>query len=213
MITAANRVNTRSLALRIFAEQHRVIAGRERDGCEAPRDLLGHGAQGHAFLHIAAHIDASLHILPLDYVRRRLDLDPGHIGQAHLLAVRGVEQQVLDVGHTVAHLGNAPHLHVVGLAAAEDVADFQTGDDGPRRAAGITRLEPILLGPLQIHFHLDLGLLGLQRDVQLLESGGAFQGRLHRLGLLTQHMQVVAEDAHRNRLVGPGQHLPKRSLR
>ena len=52
-----------------------------------------------------------------------------------------------DVGHAVARRRDAPDVHVVGLAAVEDVADLLAGEQRRRLAADVARLEAVAAAP------------------------------------------------------------------
>ena len=68
----------------------------------------------------------------------------------HHAAVGRVDRKLLDRGEAVARLGRAPHLHVVGLAVPEDVADLLAGHEGGRRPPDVARLEPVALGLVEL---------------------------------------------------------------
>ena len=67
-----------------------------------------------------------------------------------------VDREVLHVGHAVAGAGNAPHLHVVGLAADEDVADLLAGQPHGGLAADVAGRDPVPTRLVDVDLDLDL---------------------------------------------------------
>ena len=103
--------------------------------------------------------------------------------------------------------GVAPDLHVVGRAAAEDVADLLAGQHGGRRAPDVAGFEPVPLRRVEVDRDLDL------RDVQQplgLDVDGPLDARhgvLDLVRLRAQHLQVRSVDAHHDGVARPGQDL------
>ena len=60
--------------------------------------------------------------------------------------------------------GSAPDVHVVGPAAAEDVADLLALDHGRSGPAHVARLEAVALGLREVDLDLDLGDALLELD-------------------------------------------------
>ena len=143
----------------------------------------------------------------LDAVRRRRDADVGDFTHADMPAAWGVEHQLFDVRDVVAGLGGAPHLHVVGLAVPEDVADLLAGHQGGRGPPDVARLQAVALRGGKVDLHLHLGDLGLELDVLVDDAVDAGQQLLHLVGLLAKDRQVLAEDAHDDGVALTGQHL------
>ena len=111
--------------------------------------------------HFRTDIEAPLAALVLDEVRRWPDRDRRDVAERHRATVGLVDRHPPDVTDAVARFGRAPDLHVVGLAGAEDVADFFTRHDRPRGSPHVTRLDPVgpRLGEIDVDFDLrDLGL-------------------------------------------------------
>ncbi len=102
----------------------------------------------------------------------------------------------------------APHVDVVGLAVAEDVADLLALDLGRGGAAHVTGLEPDGLRLVQVDAHLHLGDLGLRLRLQARRAldGGERVVDLLRLG--PQDGGVGAVDADDDRVAGAGEDLP-----
>ncbi len=94
-------------------------------------------------------------------------MNVGYIAHAHLPTSRCVKQQILNAAEVGARGRRAIHVDVVGLALAEDVADFLAMKQRRGRAAHIARLEAIALCFLELHFDLDLWDLLLKLHVQV----------------------------------------------
>ncbi len=124
--------------------------------------------------HFGADVDAPRVVFTIDDVLRRRDAHVGHIAQPHVPAVGRVDQQVANAAQAVARLRRAPHVHVVGLAVPEDVADFFARQQGRRRPAHVAGFEAIALGRREIHLDLHLGHLGLELHVQIDDAGMSF---------------------------------------
>ena len=77
--------------LRVVAHQLVAVLERELDVLEAALDVGEHGRPAPS-VHLSGDVDEARHGIPLDHVRRRLHVDTGHLTQANLAAVRGVDQ-------------------------------------------------------------------------------------------------------------------------
>ena len=90
--------------------------------------------------HVGADLDAAREVLALDRVRRRRDRARRPPRPAAPARRSGVSiGSSLDARQAVAGLGRAPHVHVVGPARPEDVADLLARDPGGRRRGGRRR--------------------------------------------------------------------------
>ena len=110
------------------------------------------------------NVYASRPSLALDDVRRRHDLDIGHLVQAHPFACRRIDQHLLDRSKAVAPLGRGPNLHIIGSTVCEDVANFLARHQDGGGTPHIARLEPVaqrfggLLGDLDMGY-IDVDVL------------------------------------------------------
>ena len=68
---------------------------------------------------------------------------------------RRVDRELLHVGHAVARRRDAPHVHVVGLAAVEDVADLLAGEQGRGLPADVARLQAVPPRRREVQLDLD----------------------------------------------------------
>ena len=87
--------------------------------------------------------------------------------QLHVPPVGRVDLHLADVAQAVARCRRAAHVHVVGLAVPEDVADLFAREHGRRRPAHVAGFESVPLGLGEVDLDLDLRHVGLELDVLL----------------------------------------------
>ena len=194
------------LSLRVLAQHLGVDPERELDRREILLQLLDHGAEVTA-LHVGAHGDRSREGLTRDRVRCRDEPDVGHVLQLHVAPVRGVELHLGYVVQAVARRRRAEHVHVVRLAVPEDVADLFARQHRRRRSAHVARLQPVALGLHEVDIDPDLRDVGLELDVLFDDAVDVLEDRAHLVSLGAQSSQIFAEDAHDDRVAGPGEDL------
>src|SRR5262249_7074115 len=120
---------------------------------------------------------------------------------------RRVDRQRADARHAVPALRGAPHDHVVGPAAPEDVAHLLAGDQGGRGAADVAGFQPVPRGLRQIDLHLDLRHVDLEVHVVVDDPGYPGQDLLHLVGLVADHRQILTVDPDDDGLLRPGEYL------
>ena len=136
----------------------RTSAWYSRGNCTSFTTLLDIGRRrspGRA-LDVGADVDPAGRSSRSIVVGRRRDATSATSAERHPRRRRRVDRQVLDVGQAVARLPGAPHVHVVGLSAVEDVADLLAGDQRRRRPADVAGLQPVALRRLEVDRDLDL---------------------------------------------------------
>src|SRR5262249_29832917 len=120
-----------------------------------------------AALHIRLHVDPTGTRLTLDDIRRRPNADIGYFRQPNALPGRRVDQHLPDRVDAVAGFRRGPHLHVVGAAAEEDVADLLSGHEGRGGTPDIAWLQTVALCFVQLHRHLNVRYFDYQLPVQV----------------------------------------------
>src|SRR5215218_611078 len=145
--------------------------------------------------------------LAVDRIGAGLQRHIGHVGESHGRAGWCVDAQTPDVEDAGARLRCAPYNDVVGLTAAEDVTHLLTGDQGCSGSAYIAWLQsvPFSLGKI----HLDLQLRDVCRHigVLILDAFDAAHDLFDLGGFFAQDRQVLAKDAHDDRLLAAGDHF------
>ena len=74
-----------------------MIADRELDGLQDRFNIFDHGAEITSF-HFGVEVYATCKVFAIDGIRSGTMLNVGHIRQADLSTIRGVDQQILDIG-------------------------------------------------------------------------------------------------------------------
>src|SRR5215212_7377969 len=116
----------------------------------------------------------------------RREADVSHLLQRNLLAPGRVDREFAYLADAVAGLGRAPDVHVVGLAAPEDVADFLACDQCGRLPAHVARRYAVVLRFREIH---------LDRYVRhaLLEGGVRLDDAVYGLDLASDLVRLAAK--------------------
>src|SRR5215207_4384765 len=138
------------------------------------RDVLLHGAHGGAeisSLHIGSHVDPARLLGALYGVGGGGEANVCHLLQRDLLAPWRVDRKLAYAGRVVASLWGAPNVHVICLAALEDVADFLAGDQCGRLPAHISWLDAVVVRSGQVHLDLQLWYFLLEVRVRVDETG------------------------------------------
>ena len=186
----------------ISALQDRVIPERKLYCFQRPLYVLGDCSQVPSF-GARLNVDAARSALALDDIGRRHNANIGHLVHADPLARGRIEQHPFDRGEAMAPLRRCPDLHIVGAPAGEDVADFLARHQNGRRAAHISRLQPVpqrlsrFLGNLYVG-HIDINVL-----LDLINPLDLDQGLPHDFRLVAQDRQIGTEDTHDDRLALP----------
>ena len=139
----------RRLALRVLAQQLGVVPERERrpsSSCSSTsRD---HRRRDRGPSHVGADVDAARELLVLDRRSASARSRTSATSSSRTWppsACRSAGSRI--VGQAVARLGRAPHVHVVGLAVAEDVADLLAGHQRRRGPPDVAGLEAVAAAP------------------------------------------------------------------
>ncbi len=167
---------------------------REVDRIQGLFHIRCHGAQV-APLHIQGHIDLAGLALAFDHVRHGANAHIGHICQADTFAAGGVDQQILNVRQAVTRFRDAPHIHIIGLAVEEDIANLFALQQEGCRTADIARFQAILLGLCQIHLNLYLRCLHVELFLQVRDAGDTLHRGEHFLCFTLQGMQILTVNA------------------
>ncbi len=120
---------------------------------------------------------------------------------------RRIDRERADVGQAVPRLGLAPHVHVVGLAVREDVADLLARHPGGRGAAYVSWLHAELLGLGEIHLHVDLRDEYVELLLRVERAVDALHHLEHLVRFLLERVQIVAVDAHDDGIARSRQHF------
>ena len=91
-------------------------------------------------------------------------------------------------------------MDVVGLPVPEDVTDLLAREHGRSRPSHIPRLQPVPLRLLEVDLDLDLGDVGLELDVLIHHAVDRSEDLADLIRLRPDHLEIVAEDAHHDRV-------------
>ena len=186
--------------------QHRVVTKWKRQLVQTQLHVAGDRAEI-AAPDIRLHVDSTGARLALDDIWRRPNANIGYFSQPNALPGRRVDQHLADRVHAVAGFRRRPHLHVVGAAAEEDVADLLSGHEGRGGTPDIARLQTVALCFLQLHRHLNVRYFDHQLLVQVDEIRDISERRANLLRLVPENVEIRAEDADDDRLTCAGQDL------
>src|SRR5262249_35170198 len=145
--------------------------------------------------HVEAHVDATRDGFMLYEVRGRRDAHRGYIPQAHVAAVRRVDEKITDTAQALARLGRTPHYHLEHLLILEEAAGFNPCHQGGGGSTDIARLDAIALGLGEVYLNVHLWLVDLGLRMHISNTGDLRDGLPHLLGLAPQNVQLDAEDA------------------
>src|SRR5215212_7417582 len=122
-------------------------------------DALLNGADGGAqisSLHVGADVDAARLLGALYGVWSGREANVSHLLQRDLLAIWRVDGELVQAAHAVAGLRRAPDVHIVCLAALEDVADLLACDQSGSLPAHVARLDAVALRSGEVNLDLRL---------------------------------------------------------
>ena len=105
---------------------------------------------------------------------------------------------------TLRRLRRAPDDHVEHLLLLEDAADEQPLDEGGLGAADVARLDPELPGPVEIDLDLHVRLLDRLLEARIDDALDLRHERLHLARLAAEDVEILAKDAHDERVLGLG---------
>src|SRR5829696_7413776 len=164
-----------------------------RDAC---LDLLRDGAEILSLRHVGTDIDPVRLVLALHDVRGRRGANVCHLLQANLLASRCINGKLAYLAHAVAGLGRAPHVHVVGLAAPEDIADFFARDQRGRLPAHVARRYAVAFSFRKVHLHRYVRHALLEGGVRLDDAIYVLDLAGDLVRLAAKHFEVGTGDTH-----------------
>jgi hypothetical protein len=153
---------------------------------------------------VGLDVQAPRDALPPNHARGGSGAYMGHIGQAHLFARLGVDQQILNFEQVVPDLGDAPNHDVEYLLVFEQGADGDPSHQRRRRPAHVPRFETVITGLFKIDLDFDRRLFLVWLHPRLLDPVYLRKNLSDLLSLATYDLRVWAIKAHGNRLVLAG---------
>ena len=191
------------LLLREVAEQLGAVLERERRLAEAARCTSAATAPTLRPLTSATTSRRAGDVLAANHVGRGHDRDRRRRRRAARDRPRGVDQQVAGSSATLWRTWGSPHTTTSNtFCSSNRLPTSMPGEQRRRRAAHVARLDAVASRPPRDSTSISTtGSLGFHLDVRIDDAVDAGESLLHLLGFAAQHVQLLAVDAHDDRLV------------